>query len=83
MSKEEIKKYRPFNNPKECWDEMLKHQPFGWIRFTEDKEFYQNILIVHRKGLMLDLEDITFSFSESLESMCFADGTPFGIKGEE
>lgn len=23
--------YRPFENIKECWEEMLKHQPFGWI----------------------------------------------------
>lgn len=24
-------KYRPFENAKECWAEMLKHQPFGWV----------------------------------------------------
>ena len=23
--------YRPFRNTKECWAEMQKHQPFGWI----------------------------------------------------
>lgn len=23
-------KYRPFNDADECWQEMLKHQPFGW-----------------------------------------------------
>lgn len=23
--------YSPFENGKECWEEMLKHQPFGWI----------------------------------------------------
>lgn len=22
-------KYRPFKNQNECWEEMLKHQPFG------------------------------------------------------
>lgn len=22
-------KYRPFKNKEECWQEMLKHQPFG------------------------------------------------------
>lgn len=27
--------YRPFENGKECWEEMLKHQPFGWIIDTE------------------------------------------------
>lgn len=30
-------KYRPFKNQEECWEEMLKHQPFGWLRniFTQ------------------------------------------------
>lgn len=22
--------YRPFKDADECWQEMLKHQPFGW-----------------------------------------------------
>ena len=31
------KKYRPFKTKKECLDEMMKHQPFGWlIRKTEE-----------------------------------------------
>ena len=25
-------KYRPFKNVEECWQEMLKHQPFGWVK---------------------------------------------------
>ena len=25
-------KYRPFKSQEECWNEMLKHQPFGWIK---------------------------------------------------
>ena len=25
-------KYRPFKSQEECWEEMLKHQPFGWIK---------------------------------------------------
>lgn len=24
-------KYRPFANADECWQEMQKHQPFGWV----------------------------------------------------
>ena len=23
--------YRPFANAEECWCEMLKHKPFGWV----------------------------------------------------
>ena len=25
-------KYRPFKNQEECWNEMLKHQPFVWLK---------------------------------------------------
>ena len=25
-------KYRPFKDAEECWQEMLKHQPFGWVK---------------------------------------------------
>ena len=25
-------KYRPFANVEECWTEIKKHQPFGWVR---------------------------------------------------
>ena len=25
-------KFRPFSNAKECWEEMLKHEPFGWVK---------------------------------------------------
>lgn len=24
-------KYRPFKSVEECWNEMKKHEPFGWI----------------------------------------------------
>lgn len=24
-------KYRPFKTQEECWEEMQKHQPFGWV----------------------------------------------------
>ena len=27
--------YRPFKDNEECWNEMLKHQPFGWLIDTD------------------------------------------------
>ena len=24
--------YRSFKTKEECWNEMMKHQPFGWVR---------------------------------------------------
>lgn len=32
-------KYRPFANAEECWNEMEKHQPFGWVKAIPDKEY--------------------------------------------
>ena len=25
-------KHRPFKTQEECWNEMLKHEPFGWVK---------------------------------------------------
>ena len=30
--------YRPFANAEECWKEMQKHQPFGWIKSIDNKD---------------------------------------------
>ena len=75
-------KYRPFKNTKECWQEMQKHQPFGWIQWKDEMNYplFQNILIISPKGVTLDLEDITLSFEESFKGMSFTDDKPFGIK---
>ena len=27
-------KYRPFKNAEECWEEMQKHQPLGWVNYN-------------------------------------------------
>ena len=80
--------YRPFETQKECWDEMRKHQPFGWVK-SKDKGYFHLIGSVQFAS---ELEDvmITFATSENLarsshsiyENYIFADGTPFGIKEE-
>ena len=80
--------YRPFKTQEECWNEMLKHQPFGWVK-SKDKGYFHLIGLVQFAS---ELEDvmITFATSENLarsshsiyENYIFADGTPFGIKEE-
>lgn len=37
-------KYRPFKDAEECWQEMQKHQPFGWVKCKEGG--YRNIISV-------------------------------------
>lgn len=40
-------KYRPFRTKEECWNEMLKHQPFGWV---SSNEYFYSILEVIDDG---------------------------------
>lgn len=70
-------KYRPFKSQEECWQEMLNHQPFGWIKapngelFCIDKVFDEGVVYKHS----------TCRFEEYLDgNYTFADGIPFGIK---
>ena len=32
--------YRPFKNDDECWEEMKKHEPFGWVKNIDDEKYY-------------------------------------------
>ena len=62
--------YRPFANAEECWNEMQKHQPFGWVKTDS---VYEPILHVN------ECDDFNATFKYST----FADGTPFGVKVEQ
>ena len=76
--------YRPFNNTKECWQEMQKHQPIGWIKSkeaTEDVYFTITGLTNGTCGVMLNSPG-GWSFSGLFDYYTFADGTPFGVKEE-
>ena len=76
-------KYRPFKDAKECWNEMLKHQPFGWI-VTRDGCTWRNINTVRCDNVILmENKDVAWQQSAMFECFTFADGTPFGIKVEE
>ena len=70
-------KYRPFANAEECWAEMLKHQPFGWIKC---KEGYFNIVYVDDYCVGLadtDGSSISLASKNSCQDNTFADGTDF------
>ena len=76
-------KYRPFKNAEECWAEMQKHQPFGWIKSYEG---YLNITYVGDEQVYLADPDggaILLDSKNSYQDNTFVDGTPFGIKVEE
>ena len=79
-------KYRPFESQEECWNEMLKHQPFGWLKSIRKQEKVHIGRVFEVKDYLL----ITLSINEGLNTnssyffneYTFADGTPFGIKEE-
>ncbi len=72
-------KYRPFKNADEYWQEMQRHQPFGWIRVINR---YKNILELIDSNNGISLSEEYWTFEELCEGVTFADGTPFGIKIE-
>lgn len=77
-------KYRSFANAEECLQEMLKHQPFGWIKAKEGG--YKNIISVDNFYAGLGDKDgsaILLASKNSYQDNTFFDGTPFGIKLEE
>lgn len=77
-------KYRPFANAEECWKEMLKHQPFGWIKSKDDSTISKFMLInCLRNNEASITSGIDFTYSELLECYTFIDGAPFGVKEEE
>ena len=77
--------YRSFKNADECWNEMRKHQPFGWVKSKEDKN-YQVVTCILDEGEDAESDNVLFDcesgcvFFAALEQYTFADGTPFGIK---
>ena len=76
-------KYRPFKDSEECWAEMQKHQPFGWLKRKDSNEY--NLLTsvdgsVECEGVRIDSDG--FDWDRANDEYTFADGTPFGIKME-
>lgn len=74
-------KYRPFKDAKECWQEMQKHQPFGWVKDRNGSKFV--IENIDSSGFVEVYDDGTCTFKDEFEIRTFADGTPFGVKTEE
>ena len=78
-------KYRPFKDAKECWAEMLKHQPFGWVK-SQIGEVNSLIILIDNEGLVIGDRNngvMGFFTATYLFKIKFADGTPFGVKVEE
>lgn len=76
-------KYRPFKNAEECWKEMEKHQPFGWIKncgcwYNIISTGVAGVKIINTKGAI-----VTLLFSTLLSQYKFVDNALLGIKIKE
>ena len=87
--------FRPFDNARECIEEMRKHEPFGWLKDVDNEE-YDNIQFVNDdtdedgsivKGEVacnVRTENRGYqNFGYYFEFCTFLDGAPFGIKVED
>ncbi len=72
--------YRPFKNAEECWCEMLKHQPFGWVIDTETDSKHSIVGLVDLVGYNAESTSFSFGWDVASRRLTFADGAPFGIK---
>ena len=78
--------YRPFKSQEECWNEMLKHQPFGFLSSADEYDWFSICRVFEEEGI----SKITFAsnpysdydMTKVFDTFQFADGTPFGIKEE-
>ena len=79
-------KYRPFKTKEECWNEMLNHQPFGWLKSKKNGSFccigevswsdeFETVCIA-----LSTSESLSRSSDSVFDEYTFADGTPFGIR---
>lgn len=85
-------KYRPFKDVDECWNEMKKHDPFGYVKSKCDGSYnhYKLITKVSHSGTIGKADDCAIEFNDDTlcyhdmvnlyDNYTFADGTPFGIK---
>ena len=78
--------YRPFETKEECWNEILKHQPFGWIKSKKSERLF-SIGSVFWDNNFNDVfltfacnEMLSYCSKSMIKDFTFADGTPFGIK---
>ena len=73
--------YRLFKNKDECLAEMMRHKPFGLVKYYD---IFISIISIDDYGVeyLYEKELVNLDYSESLRYLKFIDGMPFGIKKE-
>lgn len=73
--------YRPFKDAEECWTEMQKHQPFGWVKTGES--IRRLITLVDVDRIQIGNQNLNWTYAQVFKAFIFMDGQPFGVKVEE
>lgn len=73
--------YRPFKDAEECWAEMQKHQPFGWVKTGES--IRRLITLVDVDRIQIGNQNLNWTYAQVFKAFIFMDGQPFGVKVEE
>ena len=72
--------YRPFKDAEECFEEMKKHQPFGWIK-DKYHQYFNIITICSNSATTFQYDEVEYyDYQKLINEYTFADGTPFGVK---
>ena len=75
-------KYRPFADAEECWQEMQKHQPFGWVKLKDTESGYYMLKGIASQAV-IGFNETPFSYKKVFEDYTFADELTFGVKEEK
>lgn len=75
-------KYRPFKNKEECWQEMQKHRPFGWLCNKINNQHYYITALDDYGVVTTPFDEIKYTkYTDIIKrETTFVDGAPFGIK---
>lgn len=73
-------KFRPFKDAEECWAEMQKHQPFGWLK-SKENGYYSFITMLNNRFRLNGYDG--WWFDDTIKKFTFADGTTFGVKEDK
>ena len=75
--------YRPFKSAEECWQEMQKHQPFGWVSDKNEERKSYTLLTTVSYGDNCTIGPYCgWNLDKLFEVFVFADGAPFGMEDE-
>lgn len=73
-------KYRLFKNTEECFEEMKKHQPFGWIKDI-NHQYFNIITLSGDTATTFQYDEVEYyEYQRLMNKYTFADGSTFGIK---